>query len=78
MAARAFIDAIHPAEFGARGIESHDRAGRARRGEEHAVDDGRRRFEREFRRRAKVAGVETPRDLEATGVAGIDLDESGA
>ena len=64
-----------PQRLAAAGVDRDDVARRARRRVQHAVDHQRRRLALQLRRRAEVAAVPTPRDLQVFDVLRVDLIE---
>ena len=73
--ALAVAGAPDPQRLAAAGVDRNDIARRARRRVQHAVDHQRRRLALHLRRRAEVAAVPTPRDLQILDVLRVDLIE---
>ncbi len=71
----AFVEPVDPQQLAVGGIERDDRAARAGRGVDDAVDHQRRRLEIELAIGPEAIGLEAPRHFEPAEVAGVDLLE---
>ena len=75
LAALAFVEPMDPEQLAVAGVERDDGAARARRRVNDTVDHERRRLKIELAVRPQAVGLEPPRDLETTEIAGVDLVE---
>ena len=73
LAARAFIDGIHPDLFAGGAVQADHVAARTGGAIQLALDEQRRAFIDIFRPRPQRIGLEPPRDFEVVEISGIDL-----
>jgi hypothetical protein len=66
---------VHPQQLAGGRVERDDRAPRAGREVQHALDHQRRRLQLIFRTGAEPIGLEAERDFELVEIARVDLIE---